>query len=253
MNPIERDIENFRPQKGRLAIYWLGGAGFIIKSPTTTIGIDLYLSDAVRNGEEYKRLVPAPVAPENLALDVLIASHEHGDHTDTASARALVRPLTLMLGPDSALDVAYGCGVPRERTRALNRGDVYQTAAFCIRAVKADHGTLSPQAIGVMIDIEGKTIYFTGDTCFRADYCDMIGFKGKVDLLMVPINSSYGNPGPDGAAYIAACVDAGTILPCHYWLFREHGGDPGAFLDSCARIVPGADARVLAMGERFVL
>jgi L-ascorbate 6-phosphate lactonase len=255
MNCIERDICKFIPGDKEIVFYWLGGAGFIIKSNKLAIGIDLYLSDAVRNSnDDYKRIILPPVLPKNLTLDILIASHEHGDHMDTGSINNIVRNDngTILLGPDSVIQLASELGVPSERMITFNRKDTYTVKECIMRAVPADHGDLSPQAIGIIITLQGINILFTGDTCFRTDYDEMIGLREKVDVLIVPINPAYGNPGPSGAAYIASIVHADTVLPCHYWLFKEHGGDPGAFLESCQRIAKTSKPQILAIGERFI-
>ena len=252
MNKIERDIKEFTPQKGQVAIYWLGGAGFIIKTGQSTIGVDLYLSDAVRSGDDYKRLTLPPVAPGGLALDLLIASHEHGDHLDTGSIYELVGENTTLIGPDSVAELALKLGIAPRNIKAFNRGDIYNNHEYTIRAVAADHGDLSPLAIGFIMNVDGINIYFTGDTCFRIDLDELIDLKESIDILLVPINPAYGNPGAKGAANIASLMGAKTVIPCHYWQFKEHGGDPGEFLKSCIRISPKSDPKILAMGERFV-
>lgn len=252
MSNIKTD--HLRPPEDEVTVYWLGGAGFVIKAKSGTIGIDLFLSDMIRDGEIYKRLTLPPIEARELSLDVLIASHEHPDHLDSGSLNDFINnnTATYLLGPKTMHEEALRLGIPKNRVIRLDREDLFDGQWFSLRAVKADHGNLSLDAIGVIIKVAGVNLYFTGDTCYKPTYNEMIGLKEQIDILMVPINSTYGNPGPDGAAYIAESVHTDMVIPCHYWLFKEHGGDPGAFIESCSKIAPSVRPVVLAVGEGIV-
>jgi len=257
MNKLEENLgKGFAETTGSLRLYWLGGAGFIVKSSEVTIGIDLYLSNACM-GEDgaFKRLTPSPVSPENLRLDWLIASHEHGDHLDTGSIHKLLSPngATRLICPTTTKAQALLQGVDASRIVELNRGQSADYKGFSIRAVLADHGDGSPDAIGFFLTVAGKVIYFMGDTCFRTDLAHHVAPPDTIDGLLVPINGRYGNPDGREAAYFAQMFKPKAAIPCHYWLFMEHGGDPGAFVECCGRIAPNTEAKVLAIGEGMAL
>ena len=239
-----------------MTLCWTGGAGFIIKTDSVTAGIDLYLSNALMGADgSYKRLVPPPIQPESLPLDCLIASHGHGDHLDTGSVNKTIRAdnETVLVCPDSAALEAEKAGVDKGRIIRLNRGETLDLPGLHIQAVMADHGELSPDAVGFILHIEGKVIYFTGDTCFRTDFPRLVPLPEKIDLLLVPINGKYGNPNSLEAAYFVQMLKPGVTVPCHYWLFAEHGGDPGEFISCCSRIAPGAKILTAAIGEEIVI
>jgi len=73
------------------------------------------------------------------------------------------------------------------------------------------------------------------------------------DALLVPINPAFGNPGADGAAKLTAMFSPKAVIPCHYWLFKEHGGDPAEFETQCKKEAPGVRLIILAVGEQITI
>ena len=230
--------------------------GYIIRSNDIMIGIDLYLSNACMSKDgSFKRLVPPPVDAAGLELDYLIATHDHGDHLDTGSLETLVGKdsKTLMIGPASVVDYAVNAGIDGKKLIQLDRGQEKKLKSVELKAVLADHGEYAPDCIGVVISIAGKRIYFTSDTCYRTDLHEIIYTGGKIDLLIVPINGKYGNPDPKDASYIASWVKPEIVMPSHFWMFAEHGGDPGEFSKRCKEISPETRIVIPAIGERIIL
>src|SRR5687768_3884288 len=65
------------------ALWWLGQAGYIIRTKELSIVIDPYLSDAAAEGSpEFSRLFPAPIDASDLSADIYIITHDHLDHLD---------------------------------------------------------------------------------------------------------------------------------------------------------------------------
>lgn len=255
MNYTEKNLTK-KLREGSIDICWLGGAGFVIRSSKLSVGIDIYLSDACKNDcGDFKRLIPPPVSPENLSLDYLISSHDHGDHLDTQSIHQLMNEKkgTKIIGPGSVMKFAGELGIDSSKMIKLDRNEDFESGDLKIRAVTADHADLSIDAIGLIITLEGRKIYFTGDTCFRTDLDHLIGLNEKIDVLLVPINGKYGNPDSRDAAYITQLIKPRSVIPCHFWLFKEHGGDPGEFAECCKVIAPEADIRILSVGECITL
>ena len=72
-----------------LTLWWLGQAGFLVKSPAGKIVvIDPYLSNAAKeiaepHGFNMDRLVPPPLSPQDMGgVDLYAITHSHGDHLD---------------------------------------------------------------------------------------------------------------------------------------------------------------------------
>ena len=246
---ISKDI----PVNSNISLYWLGGAGYIIKAANLTIGLDIYLSDSCSNEkDDFKRLVPPPLAPEEIELDYLLATHEHGDHFDTESIDKIINKNTntKLIGPGTVVKIAQELGIDKERLIKLDRNESIELGKMKIAGVFSDHGKHSPDAIGVIIEINQKSIYFTGDTCYRPDISQLVPIKMGIKLLIVPINGKFGNPDAKDASYIAAWVKPEIVIPCHFWMFKEHGGDPGDFVKYCREIAPLSKIIIPAIGER---
>ncbi|MBM3565188.1 MAG: hypothetical protein FJX42_03630 [Alphaproteobacteria bacterium] len=84
-----------RPTGAGVSLYWLGQAGFAIRSPDARIVIDPYLSDslAVKHRSKaypHRRTMPAPVTPAALGpVDRVLCTHQHTDHMDSETLKPL--------------------------------------------------------------------------------------------------------------------------------------------------------------------
>ena len=66
-----------------MKITWLGQAGLVIESNSTTVIVDPYLSDSVKalDPQKYRR-VPVDEALFDIKPDLLLFTHNHLDHYD---------------------------------------------------------------------------------------------------------------------------------------------------------------------------
>jgi L-ascorbate 6-phosphate lactonase len=54
------------------------------------------------------------------------------------------------------------------------------------------------------------------------------------------------------AARLAGDAGAKVAIPCHFWMFAEHGGNPAQFLEACKEHAPKVHPLLMSPGERFV-
>lgn len=243
---------------GKTSLFFVGQAGFIIKSKSgKLLGIDLYLSDCVERVEGhkgYKRLLPKILRPDDLIFDAIIASHAHKDHFDNDS-------IPFLLGNErTVLYASVGC---RADVQKLNLdssnivyvcpGDKFIRDDFEICFINCDHGISAPDAVGVVIKVDGKTILEIGDTCLRLDWIDMYKKLGYIDVLIAPINGMYGNTTAEDCAVLADLLKPKVVIPCHYGMFASHMGSPGAFYDIMTKKFPENDFVIMCQGERIDL
>lgn len=235
--------------RGQVAVFWLGQAGFLLKTADGTLAaIDPYLSDCCQRYFGFKRLMPRMLETDDLTLDMLLISHAHYDHFDVDAVPALLAGGRTRLY--TALDGRAECErlhLEGEHITYLQAGDMAADGGIEIRAVPCDHGELAPDALGFLLSAGGKTIYFTGDTAYRPDLFENPAVKGT-DLLIAPINGAFGNMDEAQAAQAAAILRPGRVVPCHFWNFAEHGGDPGRFMEEMKRTAPDIPYTLMPMG-----
>ena len=58
---------------------------------------------------------------------------------------------------------------------------------------------------------------------------------------------------PHDAAMMAQQCRPRIVIPHHFWLFAEQGGDPGAFVHLCRSLCPEVKPVLLKPGEGFTL
>lgn len=240
--------------KGKTAMLSCGQAGFIIKSKNDKfLGIDLYLSDCVEKDEGhvgFRRLLPKILDPKELCLDILIASHEHKDHFDVDSMESMMENgLTQLYATVNCKEICENSQINPKQVAYIKPGDNYLSDGFELTIVCCDHGTLAPDAVGVVITIDGKNIYFTGDTCLRIDYAKRIVEGKTIDVLIAPINGAYGNMDEEDCVKLSKIIKPKTTVPCHYWMFAAHGGDLWKYINLMNNV--GLSYEILPQGYAY--
>lgn len=243
---------------GKTWLFSVGQAGYILKSASgQLLAVDLYLSDCVEPAEGhigFKRLLPKLLEPEELALDVVIATHPHLDHFDYDSMAALTKPQnTKLFASVGCRKMAENLHIPVEKVFYTAPGDTAVSGDFAIRFIRCDHGPGAPDAFGVVIRVDGKVICEAGDTCLHGDYLPDYRIFGTPDVLIAPINGAYGNLNEEECAALSGLVRPRLTIPCHYGMFASHGGNPGRFYEIMTRQYTENPFLLMAQGEACLL
>lgn len=239
-------------------LFSLGQAGYIIKSQSgQMLVIDPYLSECVERLEGhmgFKRLLPIILEPTDLQFDIVIATHDHLDHFDVDAMPELMRnQLTRLYASVDCVKLVAESGIDESRVKYVKPGDKAVSGDFYIHFVNCDHGIGALDAVGVMIEVDGKRIYEAGDTCLRLDWVDEVKKNGFLDVMIAPINGAYGNLNEAECAKLSDALSPKLTIPCHYGMFASHGGDPGKFFDVMRNNYPENDVLLMAQGERLRL
>ena len=251
MKNLALEIENTLVPDGSAALWWLAQAGFAFKcSDETVIYLDPYLSDAVEALFGFKRLSLAPICAEEVRADWVISSHEHLDHLDADALPVIARnnPGCLFAGPEPCRAVYESCGIDESRQVMMAPGGAYDLGGARAYAARADHGKLSPSALALVLDFGEVRVMFSGDTALRLEWLQPL-IDLQPDVLIACINGAFGNLDAGEAARLAAVVKPRLVIPCHFWMFKEHGGDPESFVQACGEQCPRVQVRLLSPGE----
>jgi L-ascorbate 6-phosphate lactonase len=255
MNKLENEIKTTSVGPGTVGIFFLGQAGFVIKnSAGKIIYVDPYLSDACNRMFGFKRIFPPPIAPADVRADLVITTHEHGDHFDVDSMPIIAKnnPKAMFAGPVECINMFRDLKIPDRQLILLEpNNEVSPLPKIEILSLPADHGELSADALGIILSLEGKKIYFPGDTAFRADIFQDAARHG-IDIAVPPINGKFGNLDSLQAAEAVKIIHPKLAIPCHFWLFIQHNGDPAGFVAACEKDCPNVPVHVMAVGEKMI-
>jgi L-ascorbate 6-phosphate lactonase len=256
-----KQIKTHRVSRGAVTIWWLGQAGFIIKSPSgKIIALDPYLSNSCKaigegHGFRMDRQVPPPIAAGDLVgIDLYLMTHSHQDHLDpeTISPYRKAGGRGTFVAPAEALERLHSLGVPREETtmiwpnKSIVVGDATVLATFAI-PFSGDDLT----HVGYLVFIKnGPTLYFTGDTAYHELLVDSVA-PHKPDLMGTVINGAFRNMCPAEAATLAKRLSVKVVVPCHHDLFLDNC-QPPQMLHTNLKLQGIGDAyRLLEQGVPF--
>jgi len=231
----------------KIIVYWLGGSGFIFKFDSgITVCIDPYLSNSVEKLCGFKRLSLPPLHPCELRFDVLLITHDHPDHLDADIIDDIfeTNPDSYVIAPQSCLEKINH----EQRFITAEPDKPFEICNLTVRTVPADHGDLSPDAVGYMMCMNDRMVYFTGDTALSEDVLQE-AINVQPEIVIPCINGAFGNLSEEQAAVLLQKCNAKVSIPSHFWLFAEHGGSPQKFLDDAKRYSPQTKVFLLTPGQ----
>ena len=204
-----------------MKIKWIGQSGYIIKTETTEIIIDPYLSDVVNRVANRPRMVEAPIQPEEVNADAVICTHNHLDHLDVDAIAKMCKEqffITTNEGKLKLQEMGY------ENVRSLVVGESVKVGDMEIIAVYAKH---TVEAIGVVLKADGKTLYFSGDTLYDEQLFEIAEYQPNITFIC--INGKLGNMDVNEAVKVAKKIGAEWNVPNHYGMFASNTENPEKF------------------------
>jgi len=245
-------------QQGKTHLFSIGQAGYIIKSKSGQLfGIDMYLSECVERIEGnvgFKRLLPRILNPFDLKFNCIVATHPHVDHFDIdAMCQLTSNEITELYASVECEKEVNRLMMNDKKITYVKPEDSYVCGDFTLDFINCDHGTGAPDAVGLILTVDDKKILFVGDTCLRLDRTEEYLSKGKIDVMVAPINGAYGNLNEKECAVLSEQLKPELTIPCHYGMFASHGGNVGLFYNIMTEEYPENAFRLMCQGESIVL
>lgn len=207
-----------------MKIKFLGQSGYIIKTEKTKIIIDPYLSDSVNRVAGRPRMLPIPINPEDVKCDAVICTHNHLDHLDPDTVKDINNGQFFITTNDGKFELEK---IGKTNVAALNMEESITIGDFKITAVFADH---TVEAFGLIINVENKNLYFSGDTLYNKKLFEIA--KYEPDIAFICINGKLGNMDVNEALSVAKKIGAKVNVPNHYDMFASNSEDPCLFADN---------------------
>lgn len=180
-----------------------------------------------------KRFFPPPLSLADLPpVDVVVISHDHYDHLDMATVKALAARGTrfaVPLGIGSHLDA---WGVPRSQISELDWGDRLTVGNLTLVATPAHHysgrNPFHPNnTLWTSWAIVGPhhRVFFSGDSGYFEGFRRVAAKEGPFDLALIKIGASDPtwqdiHMSPEQAVQVAVDVGAKMMLPVHWATFN---------------------------------
>jgi L-ascorbate 6-phosphate lactonase len=258
MSAFVEKVRSTQVNPGELAIFWISQAGFVYKTPAGTIFyVDPYLSDCVHRlypdyGYGFKRIMGTPIESHEVEADYVVSTHSHPDHFDFDAIPILANnPSIHFVGATDCRAEYEKLGIAKDRFTIFEEGQTLELGDLSLTGVFADHGELAPEALGVLVTVGDIKVWQVGDTAYRPEKWQSV-FDLGIDVIMPPINGAFGNLDGVEAAKLANDAGAKVAIPCHFWMFVEHNGDPAQFMEACKEHAPNVQPRLMSQGELLV-
>jgi L-ascorbate metabolism protein UlaG (beta-lactamase superfamily) len=208
--------DRYPTDSGEIMVYPISHASFVMTVP----GLVIY-NDPVGGAAAYEGH-PAP--------DLILITHQHGDHYEPETLAALVAEPTRLITNPAVLDM-----LPqdlRAKASALANGEGAAVGDLRIEAIPAYNTTperlqYHPQGRdnGYVLSTDGRRVYIAGDT---EDIAEMRALS-EIDIAFVPMNLPYTMDVDQASSAVAAFAPT-YVYPYHY-----RGSDIDAFASGLAK------------------
>ena len=251
--------------------FW-GQAGFCLEHSGSRLVTDPYLSDYVDRtcstaDTVWSRSYAPPCALADLQPDLILISHDHGDHLDpwTLSPYYLSGGTSRIAVPAPVAERALSADIPVSALVAAKADVPFTQGPFSVLPIPCAHTELHPDENGdfrelsYLIFCGGKRIFFGGDLSLYDGLTERLAALHP-DIMLLPVNGRdyyrtaagiIGNTDCREAAELAKRCKAGCLIPMHHDLYAINGCRERWIRDAAEDA--GVPVRILRCGERVAL
>lgn len=283
---LNQQIEQYVVPAGQVAMWWIGGASWILKTDAGAIcWIDLFTGGSGYTeisscgvcrqcGAEsmnWLMLPPVVVDPYKFnRLDASFITHVHQDHCDINSVKAAAQTTDCpFYGPETVTRRLTEFQVPAARNHTVRVGDTIEIPGAVVRvlpnydntAIRTGGGPLLDYddcCVSYLFETSGGNILFVADTWYNDGYAY---FPDFFDIDVVTANMGYNYPGatdkmtPYDCVRLADALQCKVIIPDHYDNLAHCAWDPALLVRQFERLasemVPDITPCVMQLGGMY--
>ncbi|MDR2688703.1 MAG: MBL fold metallo-hydrolase [Azoarcus sp.] len=265
---VALDKSSFAATPADFAAYWLGHSSLIIELEGKRLLVDPVFGNAAPVPGIVRRFGDAPLEREQLpALDYVLITHDHYDHLEYATMRALRNDSVHFVVPLGVGAHLRKWGIAAHRIHEIGWGEVYSAGGLTIASERTIHysgrtfGTRN-RSLWTSYALKGQRlrVFISGDSGYGEHFKDIGEKHGPFDLAFIEIDGW--NPGwpkthmfPEEVIRVYHDIGARAFVPVHWGVFdlARHPWDESIRLiaDLSAR---AGDVNLLTplMGEKLI-
>ena len=244
-----------KAKEGGLTVTWFGHSASLVQLGTVNILIDPVFGDRTSPVSFVgpKRFAERPVTLESLPdIDVLLLSHDHFDHMEEQTIRAIADRVKRYVVPLCVDDILISWGIPAERITALGWWEETTIDGVTYAITPSQHnsgrGLSGANATlwgGVFFRDGAHSVYYTGDGGYYDVFTRVYDRYGAPDLMLVECGQY--DPGwamthmfPEQSAQAAVDVHAKWVIPVHWGAYCLNNS---AWDDPIIRVTSAAEEK----------
>lgn len=262
-NDLSREIRETVPPENTLLIWHLGQCGFVLKTVSHTIGMDLILMELFNEKGEPKRMFPPPFPPEtDLGLDFLLVSHDHSDHYNRESVKGILKA-------NSKAKLIISKAIEKESKENLIAARQNETIHIdsnnSIIVLEVPHEEYiykdgTSISMGFILKLGTFSLFFAGDTIVDEKLIEKLNKHMPYDILFLPINGRdekrhregiIGNMREREALSLSGILNHPTLIPMHYNLFSYNNYDIEVFKKIAETEKPEVPMIITELGKMY--
>ncbi len=189
----------------------------------------------------------SPVKPSdynNVKLDYIIVTHDHGDHMGEAIELAKSTKAKVV----SVYEIAVYAKEQGVEAVDGNIGGRLNIGDLDIVFTPATHSSNRGVPVGVVVGGKDATIYHAGDTGLFKEM-ELIGELYSPDIALLPIGGHY-TMGIKEAVKAVQMIKPKIVIPMHYNTFPVIKADPSKFKE-LVEAITASKVVILKPGETF--
>ena len=194
-----------------MKLTYYGHSCFLIETDSTKILFDPFISpnELAKN-----------IDVNSIEADYILVSHGHEDHVADVVSIGKRCDATVVSNFEI---VTWFQNQGIQKGHPMNFGGQWQFDFGTVKYVQAVHSSVMPDGAyggnpgGFILKIEGKTIYYAGDTALFMDM-KLFGECHDIDIAFLPIGDNF-TMGIDDAVEAANFVNCAKVIGMHYDTF----------------------------------